>query len=153
MFFIVKGSWTESIKNRFKHVRKYENKKRSAEDNQPSTAKPILKRFKKADIWNEIPNSGNTTEAIHKEHISELRKETQKSASNQDKNKVKTLMKSTFEMRRKEILTTLTPVSEIIETYPPLATISGVSTSIHPFSINSLFLYSAHARFCHFFVT
>ena len=81
----MKGSCTESIKNRFKHVRKYENKKRSsmvqsANDNKPSTCvpKPILKCQRKADIWNEIPNSENTTEAIQKEHISELHKETQK---------------------------------------------------------------------------
>jgi hypothetical protein len=132
----MKGSWTESIKNRFKHVRKYENKKRSmvqsADDTKPSTCapKPNLKRQRKADIWNEIPNSEKTTEAIQKEHISELHKETQKSANSQDKNKVKTLMASTFQLRRKEILTTLTPVSKIIETYPPLATISGVSYSI-----------------------
>jgi hypothetical protein len=86
----------------------------------------------KSRYLNEIPNSENTTEAIQKEHISELHKETQKSASSQDKNKVKTLMASTFQLRRKEILTTLTPVSKIIETYPPLATISGVSYSIWP---------------------
>ena len=41
----MKGSWTESIKNRFKHVRKYENKKRasmmqSIDINQPSTQDP-----------------------------------------------------------------------------------------------------------------
>jgi chromatin remodeling complex protein RSC6 len=149
-FFIMKGSWTESIKNRFKHVRKYENKKRSSmaqsatDDNQPSTCapKPTLKRLRKADIWNEIPHSGNTTEAIQKEHISELHKETQKSASSQDKNKVKTLMASTFPLR-KEILTTLTPVSKIIETYPPLVTISGVSSSIWPF--NPMLRCGAHS--------
>jgi hypothetical protein len=134
----MKGSWTESIKNLFKHVRKYENKKRSsmvqsADDNKPRTCapKPTLKRQRKADFWNEIPNSENTAKAIQKEHISELHKQTQKSASSQDKNKVKTLTASTFQLRRKEILiTTLTPVSKIIETYPPLATISGVSYSI-----------------------
>ena len=107
----------------------------SADDNKPHTCapKPTLKRQRKADFWNEIPNSENTTKAIQKEHISELHKQTQNSASSQDKNKVKTLTASTFQLRRKEILiTTLTPVSKIIETYPPLATctISGVSYSI-----------------------
>ena len=138
----MKGSWTESIKNRFKHVRKYENKKRtsmmqSIDDKQPSssTQEPNPKRYRKADIWNQVPNSGNTTKAIHKEHISELQKELQKSISGQDKNKIKTLMASTFELRRKEILSTLIPVSKIIQTYPPLATISGVSNLIRPFNL------------------
>jgi hypothetical protein len=142
----VKGSWTESIKNRFKHVRKYENKKRSSmvqspDSDQPSTstAKPILKRPRKADMWNEVPNPGNTTEEIQKEHVSELHKETHKSAGTQDKNKIRMLMSSTFPIRRKEILTTLTPVSKIIERYPPLATISGVSNLTGPF--NSIFHY------------
>ncbi|CAB3992881.1 Hypothetical predicted protein [Paramuricea clavata] len=94
-------------------------------------AKTCSEAPEKSRYLDEIPNSENTTEAIQKEHISELHKETQKSANSQDKNKVKTLMASTFQLRRKEILTTLTPVSKIIETYPPLATISGIR---HEFS-------------------
>lgn len=136
----MKGSWAESIKNRFKHVRKYENKKRSsvvqsADDDQSRTctSKPTPKRQRRADIWNEMPNPGNTTEAIQKEHIAELHKEAQKPVSSQDKNKVKTLMASTFALRRKEILTALIPVGKIVETYPPLATISGVSKSTRLF--------------------
>lgn len=134
--FIMQGSWTEAIKNRFKHVRKYENKKHRSckqpatwDQNKPN--QPLIKRQRRLDFWNEIPNSGRTTDAIQKEHLSELQKEMQKSASIQDKDKIKTLMGLTYELRRKEILTITIPVREIVEKYPGLATISGVSNSVY----------------------
>jgi hypothetical protein len=132
----MKGSWAESIKNRFKHVRKYEKKRQrscmqsTTLDEQPaSTPLPVIKRPRRIDFWNEIPAEGNTTDAIQKDHQSELLKEVNKSASSQDKNKVKTLMACTYNTRRRDILTIMTPVRVLIDKYPPLATFSGVRNS------------------------
>lgn len=134
--FIMQGSWTKVIKNRFKHVTKYENKKhrpckQPATWDQSKPKRPLIKGPRRLDFWNEIPNSGRTTDAIQKEHLSELQKEMQKSASIQDQNKIKTLMGLTYELRRKEILTITIPVPEIVEKYPGLVTISGVSNSVY----------------------
>jgi hypothetical protein len=81
---------------------------------------------RKVDFWNVVPFAEATTEAIHKEHLVELDKENAKQASRQDKEKVKALMEATYQIRRKDILTTTIPVKDIIERYPALATINGV---------------------------
>ena len=132
MYF--KGSWSESIKNRFKHVRKYENKKRklaeSENGDQASSVvmvtPPKIGRPKKADFWNAVPICVGVTESIQKEHIAELHKEWNKVLSIQDSEKIKELMISTYDIRRKNILTTTILVHDIIYTYPPLATVKGV---------------------------
>ena len=114
-------------------MRKYESKKRklSAESNCASTtamgsinAPP--KRPKKIDFWNVVPNPVGITNSMQSDHIAELHKEFQKPPTRQDQTKIRELMNSTYELRRKDILTTVIPVKEIIEKYPPLATINGV---------------------------
>ncbi len=84
------------------------------------------KRPKKTDSWNIVRISVNITESIQSDHIAELQKEFQKAPTKQDKTKVRELMNLTYELRRKDILTTPVPVREMIQKYPPLATINGV---------------------------
>ncbi|CAB3988384.1 Hypothetical predicted protein [Paramuricea clavata] len=128
------GSWSESIKNRFKHVRKYANKKRklaeSENGDQASSVvmvtPPQIGRPKKADFWNAVPICVGVTESIQKEHIAELHKEWNKVLSIQDSEKIKELMISTYDIRRRNILTTTILVHDIIYTYPPLATVKGI---------------------------
>ena len=75
------------------------------------------------------------------EHLAELLKECSRPRKSQDTGKIKQLMTSTFEHRRSEILTKPVPVKEILQQYPPLATVSGVRKV---FSINS----PAYSRKC-----
>ena len=116
-------------------MRKYACKKRrlSAEsDSTPPTSSgnpQEPKRPKKCDFWNVVPTCDGITDSIHNEHVAELNKECQKPATKQDKTKIRQLMNLTYELRRKSILTTTVPVGEIIEKYPPLATINGVRYS------------------------
>ena len=84
------------------------------------------KRPKKIDFWNVVPNSVGITDSIQSDHIAELHKEFQKPPMKQDQTKIRELMNLTYELRRKDILTTVIPVKEIIKKYPPLATINGV---------------------------
>ena len=83
----MKGSWTESIKNRFKHVRKYDSKKRrvsetatsSVANNQASSIDSIdihqmPKKPRKLDFWNVIPENEGSDE-VQKDHVEELKKE------------------------------------------------------------------------------
>ncbi|CAB4011368.1 Hypothetical predicted protein [Paramuricea clavata] len=123
------GSWEEAIKNRFKHVRKYDAKKRkliNSDTTTPTKAAPPVKRTKKSDFWNEVPNYINENEVFLDEHIAELEKQCSRPPSHQDTGKIKLLMAQTFEYRRKEILTTLVPVKDILAKYPPLATAMGI---------------------------
>ncbi|CAB4028645.1 Hypothetical predicted protein, partial [Paramuricea clavata] len=123
------GSWEEAIKNRFKHVRKYDAKKRkliNSDTTTPTKAAPPVKRTKKSDFWNEAPNYINENEVFLDEHIAELEKQCSRPPSHQDTGKIKLLMAQTFEYRRKEILTTLVPVKDILAKYPPLATAMGI---------------------------
>jgi hypothetical protein len=115
-------------------VRKYENKKRklaeSENGDQASSVvmvtPPKIGRPKKADFWNAVPICVGVTESIQKEHIAELHKEWNKVLSIQDSEKIKELMISTYDIRRRNILTTTILVHDIIYTYPPLATVKGV---------------------------
>ena len=125
------GSWNEAIRNRFKYVRKYENKKRKisscpSDANAEKTASMQPKMPRRLDFWNVVPSLEGTTAAIHKEHVVELAKEHSKQEGSQDKGKIKALMEATYQIRRKDILSTAIPVKDIIERYPPLATINGV---------------------------
>lgn len=129
------GSWLESIRNRFKHIRKYDAKKRKAlepafynvatlgTNEKVSSSMAIKKR--RNDFWNVVPNV-QVPEAIHLEHVAELKKETAHPPVKQDKIKIKQLMLATFEKRRCDILTKVIPVQEIVVEYPPLATVVGI---------------------------
>ncbi|XP_028418111.1 uncharacterized protein LOC114543235 [Dendronephthya gigantea] len=127
------GSWSESIKNRFKHVRKYASKKRKnsamndgdSETRDTSVHASNPSKPRKMDFWNIIPNPVGT-ESIQNDHLAEMQKECQKPRMAQDKNKIKELMNVTYDLRRKEILTTTVPVKEIIKKYPPLASVNGL---------------------------
>ena len=76
------------------------------------------------DIWKDVPNTLVAPD-IHEEHLAAIKKET--SLSKPDKAKLRELMKSTYEIRRKDILSEVTPIRNIIKEYPPLATCAGVS--------------------------
>lgn len=89
---------------------------------------PSVKRTKRSDFWNEVPND-DENDAFFDEHVQELMKQCSKQPSHQDTGKIKQLMFQTFERRRKEILTTPVPVKDILIKYPPLATALGVSVS------------------------
>ena len=130
------GSWDESIKNRFKHVRKYDAKKRkisfqdTANESSPITkevTKP--KRIKRVDFWNDIPTISKEKECVIGEHLAELSKECSLPTKNQNIGKINQLMISSFEFRRIaiEILTKLIPVKDLVQKYPPLKKVSGVS--------------------------
>ena len=132
--FIFKGSWEEAIKNRFKHVRKYDAKKRRLaaplESSCTTTMKTetrVVKRTKRGDFWNEIPVVSMEMECLVNEHLAEIQKECARPSHSQDVGKIKQLMTSTYEHRRSEILMKSIPVREIIQQYPPLATVNGVS--------------------------
>ena len=135
MCFLMQGSWNEAICNGFKYVRKYENKKRrvspdgcqsNANTEKTASEQPKTKMSRRCDFWNVVPSLEGTTAAIHKEHLLELEKENCKQVSSQDSGKIKALMEATYQIRRKDILTTAIPVKDIIKKYPALATISGV---------------------------
>ena len=63
--------------------------------------------------------------AINADHKLALQKEAR--LSKPDKGKLRELMKSTYGLRRKNILSILQPISKIVSEYPPLATSAGVS--------------------------
>ncbi|XP_028418112.1 uncharacterized protein LOC114543236 [Dendronephthya gigantea] len=140
------GSWSESIKNRFKHVRKYASKKRKnsamndgdSETRDSSVHASNPSKPRKMDFWNIIPNPVGT-ESIQNDHLAEMQKECQKPRMAQDKNKIKELMNVTYDLRRKEILTTTVPVKEIIKKYPPLASVNGEDDNLHQEVRNSTF--------------
>ncbi len=130
--FYFQGSWSESIKNRFKHVRKYDMKKRKVAGDLMNTPSPTTKKPKRdqpptqADLWSVIPQiPKGFTEDIYEEHVSALQKEVRLSKPNEAK--ITELMKSTFEVRRRDIMSKIRPIKEIVEKYPPLATCAGVS--------------------------
>ena len=132
-YSFLKGSWEEAIKNRFKHVRKYDAKKRrltapvnSSNSTDAKNEVTPVKRTKRNDFWNEIPIVSKEIGCVMDEHLAELLKECSRPRKSQDTGKIKQLMTSTFEHRRSEILTKPVPVKEILQQYPPLATVSGV---------------------------
>lgn len=125
--------WDEAIKNRLKHVRKYDAKKRRQSLPDSGIASAVkedkctkVKRAKRSDFWNEIPVVSKENEVVIGEHVAELKKECDRPPQRRDVGKVKQLMTSTFEYRRSEILTNPIPAEEILQKYPPLQTVSGV---------------------------
>ena len=131
--FNLKGSWSESIKNRFKHVRKYDSKKRAlATEQLPTGTKsfstPVrpVKVSRKMDFWNVVPTCEDTSQQIEDDHVAELHREMQRPPKNQDVAKIAELMRATYKMRRKAILTSAIPVRQLLIKYPPLATVNGV---------------------------
>jgi hypothetical protein len=89
--------------------------------------KTEVKRTKRSDFWSEIPIS-KENQSFFSDHLAELQKDCSCPPSSQDVGKIKQLMQSTYEERRADILTTTIPVQEIVTKYPPLATVTGVST-------------------------
>ena len=128
------GSWSESIMNRMKHVRKYDAKKRKLaatpssillnEEKCSKVAKKISETTRR-DFWMDVPNVSSVSPDVHSDHVSALKKES--SLTKPDHGKLRELMKSTYQIRRKYILGSITPIQEIIQEYPPLATCAGVS--------------------------
>ncbi len=118
-----------------KYVRKYYAKKRkllelgSAGADKPvkeTITQVVVKRTRRMDFWNEIPTS-TENERIISDHVAELQKECSRPPGNQDVVKVKNLMVVTYEYRRTQVLTKTVPVKELVNKFPPLATVSGVS--------------------------
>lgn len=119
-----------------KHVRKYDAKKRklaessspsvSYEENKPKAARKTSE-INRRDFWKEVPNVSSIAPEVHSDHILALRKET--GLSKPDQRKLRELMKSTYELRRKNILGSVILIKEIIGEYPPLSTCAGVSIS------------------------
>lgn len=143
----MQGSWNEAIRNRFKYVRKYESKKRrvsvdgcqsNANIEKTASEQPKTKNSRRLDFWNVVPSLEGTTAAIHKEHLVELEKEHCKPVSSQDSGKIKALMEATYQIRRKDILSTAIPVKDIVKKYPALATISGVIWYAATFNNNTV---------------
>ena len=102
--FNFKGSWLESIKNRFKHVRTYDSKKRTLATEQLSTksfSTPVrpVKVSRKMDFWNVVPTGEDTSQTIEDDHVAELHKEMQRPPNNQDVAKIAELMCPTYNMR------------------------------------------------------
>ena len=129
--FNFKGSWSESIKNRCKHVRKYDNKKRALATEQLPTksfSTPVrpVKVSRKMDFWNVVPTCEDTSQTIEDDHVAELHREMQRPPKNQDVAKIAELMCATYNMRRKAILTSAIPVRQLLIKYPLLATVNGV---------------------------
>lgn len=77
-------------------------------------------------FWNEIRTSIEN-ERIISDHVAQLQKECSRPLPNQDVVKVKNLMVFTYEYRRTQVLTKPVPAKELINKFPPLATVSGVS--------------------------
>ncbi len=96
-------------------------------------AKP--KRIKRVDFWNDIPTISKEKESVIGEHLVELNKECSLPTKNQNIGKISQLMMSSFEFRRIEILTKQIPVKKLVEKYPPLKTVSGVSFSLIRFRV------------------
>ena len=65
------------------------------------------------------------SEDIDADHKLALQKEAR--LSKPDKGKLRELMKLTYGLRRKNILSIVQPISKIVSEYPPLATSAGVS--------------------------
>ena len=63
--------------------------------------------------------------AINADHKLALQKEAR--LSKPDKGKLRELMKSTYGLRTKNILSTVQPINEIVSEYPPLAASAVVS--------------------------
>jgi hypothetical protein len=108
----------------------------------PSTARKVPKtdqRPTRADFWSILPDiPKGFTQDVYEEHISALQKENRLAKPNQAK--ITELMKSTFEVRRRDIMRKIQPIKEIVCKYPPLATCAGVSKIYH----NSLFVMHAY---------
>lgn len=79
------------------------------------------KKPRKLDFWNVIPEN-----KVISDHVEERKKECMRPKSSQDNAKIKQLMKVTYNKRRSNILTSATLVHEIVQEFPPLATIHGV---------------------------
>lgn len=79
------------------------------------------------DFWNDIPTISKEKECVIGEHLVELSKECSLPTKNQNIGKINQLMISSFEFRRIEILTKLIPVQDLVQKYPPLKKVSGVS--------------------------
>ena len=116
-------------------MRKYDAKKRKLtvglDSNNSSSKEAVkndtsVKRTKRNDFWNKLPIVSKEIECLVEEHLAELQKKCTRPHKSQDIGKIKQLMISTFEHRRSEILTKPVPVKEILQQYPPLATVSGV---------------------------
>ena len=83
----------------------------------------------KADFWSVMPEiPSGFSEDVFEEHITALQKESGLTRPNQAK--ISELMKSTFEVRRRDIMSKIRPIREIVSKYPPLVTCAGVSTMI-----------------------
>lgn len=127
-------------------VRKYDAKKRKLPNSSGaslSSGENLGKVLRKAlqpihtDFWKVLPDApGFVTEDVQDDHISALQKETRLTKPNNGK--VNELMKSTYELRRRNILRQVSPIKEIVKKYPPLATCAGVSNSFYIFKKISL---------------
>ena len=84
------------------------------------------KKPRKLDFWNVIPENEAISDGVQKDHVEELKKECMRPKTSQDNAKIKQLMKVTYNKRRSNILTSATLVHEIVQEFPPLATIHGV---------------------------
>ena len=73
----------------------------------------------------KIPDFLYISEDIDADQKLALQKETR--LSKPDKGKLRELMKSTYGLWRKNILSIVQPISKIVSEYPPLATSAGVS--------------------------
>ena len=79
------------------------------------------------DFWNVVPTCEDTSHAtIEDDHVAELHREMQRRPQNQDVAKIAELMRATYNMRRKAILTSAIPVRQLLIKYPLLATVNGV---------------------------
>ena len=57
------------------------------------------------DFWNVVPTCEDTSQTIEDDHVAELHREMKRRPQNQDVAKIAELMRATYNMRRKAILT------------------------------------------------
>lgn len=120
-FFVsLQQSWTVSIKNYFKNIRKT---KRTPGSKATSGPEPPPKKMKKGG---QVPSyAEGETESTCKEHMASLKKEMQKN-SNRNLQMVKQLMEITYPYRRRMILSEPLSIPEIMDKFPALNLVTEV---------------------------